>query len=240
MQASGFREPVDPRLMDKIKSLVEEGVSSVTEMKRHLDHFVKHELFRNGVVPSKTRRSFYPTRKDIANCMTRAKAAKQYSLIDQENVECLVQEWRQNNPNDNYFFRPYVRSGVEHSSKESEGSSDDEVKLNQGDDIQQPLLFCHQTKEQSRLLSRYGNDMCLLDATYRTTKYALALWFLCVRTNVSYQIVGSFVTQYESTDDLVEALRVFNNWNPEWQPNNFMVDFSEVEINGLKTVFPGM
>ncbi len=82
--------------------------------------------------------------------------------------------------------------------------------------------------------------MCLLDATYRTTKYALALWFLCVRTNVSYQIVGSFVTQYESTDDLVEALRVFNNWNPEWQPNNFMVDFSEVEINGLKTVFPGM
>ncbi len=52
--------------------------------------------------------------------------------------------------------------------------------------------------------------------------------------------MGSFVTQYESTDDLVEALRVFNNWNPEWQPNNFMVDFSEVEINGLKTVFPGM
>ena len=51
--------------------------------------------------------------------------------------------------------------------------------------------------------------------------------------------MGSFVTQFESTDDLVEALRVFNDWNPEWQPKNFMVDFSEVEINGLKTVFPG-
>ena len=225
--------------MDKIKSLVDEGVSSVTEMKRHLDHFVEHELFRNGVVPSKTRRSFYPTRKDIANCMTRAKAAKQYSLIDQENVECLVKEWQLNNPNDNYFFRPYVRSSAECSSKESEEKPGDEIKLNQGNDIQQPLLFCHQTNEQSRLLSRYGNDMCLLDATYRTTKYALALWFLCVRTNVSYQIVGSFVTQFESTDDLVEALRVFNDWNPEWQPKNFMVDFSEVEINGLKTVFPG-
>lgn len=241
LQASGFREVVDQRIINKIKSLVDEGVSSVTEMKRHLDYFVKNQIFRNGLVPSKTRRSFYPTRKDIANCMQRAKAAKQYSLIDQENVERLVQEWQLNNPDDKYFFRPYVRSGPERSDKESEEIPDgDEIKLDQGNDVQQPLLFCHQTKDQARLLLRYGNDMCLLDATYRTTKYALPLWFLCVRTNVSYQIVGSFVTQYESTNDLVEALSVFRDWSPEWQPENFMVDFSEVEINGLKTVFPGM
>jgi hypothetical protein len=129
--------------MGKIKSLVDEGVSSVTEMKRHLDHFVKHELFRNGMVPSKTRRSFYPTRKDIANCMTRAKAAKQYSLIDQENVECLVQEWKLNNPRDNYFFRPYVRSDVEHNNNKTVEKPDDEIKLDQGDVTKKPLLSCH-------------------------------------------------------------------------------------------------
>lgn len=40
------------------------------------------------------------------------------------------------------------------------------------------LLFCYQSKEQRRLLARYGT-MCLLDATYRTTRYALPL-FSCV------------------------------------------------------------
>lgn len=46
------------------------------------------------------------------------------------------------------------------------------------------LLFVHQTAWQRRLPQRYGNDICLLDATYKTTEYALPLFFVAVKTNL--------------------------------------------------------
>ncbi|CAH3020845.1 unnamed protein product, partial [Porites evermanni] len=42
------------------------------------------------------------------------------------------------------------------------------------------FLFVHQEVWQQRLLRRYGSELVLLDATYKTTKYALPLFFLCV------------------------------------------------------------
>ena len=87
---------------------------------------------------------------------------------------------------------------------------------------------------------RYGNDLCLLDATYKTSKYALPLFFLCVKTNVNYTVVGSFVVETESTFAITEALQVFKSWNPGWNPKTFMVDFSEAEINALQFSFKGM
>jgi hypothetical protein len=40
------------------------------------------------------------------------------------------------------------------------------------------FLYVHQTPWQKRLLSLYGNEIALLDATYRTTRYSLPLYFL--------------------------------------------------------------
>ncbi|KAL3067745.1 hypothetical protein OYC64_022046 [Pagothenia borchgrevinki] len=101
------------------------------------------------------------------------------------------------------------------------------------------LLFCYQTAWQRRLLHLYGQQMCLLDATYRTCRYSVPLFFLCVRTNVCYAVVGLFVTQSETTADVKEALQVFKEWNPDWSPSHFMVDFSEVEIGALEEEFQG-
>ena len=56
----------------------------------------------------------------------------------------------------------------------------------------QTLLVIHQEKWQKQLLERYGNTMSMLDATYKTMKYELALFFLCVRTNVGYSVVAEF------------------------------------------------
>ena len=47
------------------------------------------------------------------------------------------------------------------------------------------LLWVHQDNWQKELLVKYGT---LIDATYKTTKYDLALFFLCVRTNVNYTV----------------------------------------------------
>ena len=73
------------------------------------------------------------------------------------------------------------------------------------------LLFAHQNKFQKRMLKCYGNSICLLDATYKTTKYSLPLFFVVVKTNVDYQIVASFVVQDETTVAITEALRIINS-----------------------------
>jgi len=100
------------------------------------------------------------------------------------------------------------------------------------------LLFVCQTDWQQQLLRRYGS-ICLLDATYRTTRYTLPLFFLCVRTNVDYVVVATFVTQSEDSGSIAEAVQTIRSWNPDWTPQSFMVDFCEAEINALGSVFPG-
>ena len=64
----------------------------------------------------------------------------------------------------------------------------------------QKLLFFHQSKEQKRLMRKYGNHIGLLDATYKTTRYAIPLFFVLVKTNVDYQIAGSFSVHKETTE----------------------------------------
>jgi len=86
------------------------------------------------------------------------------------------------------------------------------------DNCSQTLLVFHQECWQKELLAKYGNTLALLDATYKTTKYDLALFFLCVRTNVGYSVVAEFVTQSETASQICEALQILKSWNPEWNP----------------------
>jgi len=65
------------------------------------------------------------------------------------------------------------------------------------------------------------------------------LFFLWVRTNVSYAAVGVFVTQTMTKEVIAEALKVFQKWNSDWNPSHFMVGFCEVEIGALEEVFKG-
>ena len=102
----------------------------------------------------------------------------------------------------------------------------------------QSLLIVHQEKWQKQLLERYGNTLCLLDATYKTMKYELALFFLCVRTNVGYSVVAEFILQEETAEKIAEALEIIKQWNPTWNPDFFMTDYSEAELIAIEQVFP--
>ena len=82
------------------------------------------------------------------------------------------------------------------------------------DNCSQTLLVVHQECWQKELLAKYGNTLALLDATCKTTKYDLALFFLCVRTNVGYSVVSEFVTQSEKASQICEALQILKSWNP--------------------------
>jgi len=90
------------------------------------------------------------------------------------------------------------------------------------------------------LLMRYGKDLVFMDATYKTTKYAVPLFFLCVHTNVGYKVVAEFMTQAEDEMSISEAISILKLWNPEWRPNYAMIDYSTAEIGALEQQFPGI
>ncbi len=138
-------------------------------------------------------------------------------MIDQDCLQEKIKQWKSEQPNSKIFFRPTEVRDKEVFYSSSEDSDDDaEVKIlkNKGEGF----LFVYQSNEQKRLLLRYGNEISFLDATYRTTRYTLPLFFLVVKTNVDYQVVAAFVTENEDTESIDEALRIIKTWNPGFKP----------------------
>ena len=220
---SGPAQKVHPMVSKKIEDLVREGAVDANEVQRSLREFVKncsHELSK----PSLTDRAYYPTLNDIRNHIYKAKIALQLSKLDQENLTLKMEEWSKSNINDHYLFRPYL--------KRETNDVNDEVQFDLS------LLWISQQKWQKELIARYGNHISLIDATYRTMKYELPLFFVCVRTNVGYSVAAQFITQSECTEQITEALNILKEWNPNWKPPFFLSDFSDAEFLAIKNAFP--
>ena len=79
-----------------------------------------------------------------------------------------------------------------------------------------------------------------MDATYKTCKLALPLFFLVVRTNVGYSVVAEFIIQQEDTTSISEALSILRNkWDQlDIEVGNFMIDCQQSEENAIRAVFP--
>lgn len=101
------------------------------------------------------------------------------------------------------------------------------------------LVLVHQTSEQQRLLKKYGNEICLLDATHKTSKYSLPLFLVVVKTNTVYQVVASFLVSSESAANITKALEKLREFNQQWNPKYWMSDLCYAEIGALEKVFPG-
>ena len=118
-----------------------------------------------------------------------------------------------------------------------EKHSTDGIKISISDQSNN-FLIVHQTKWQRELVLKYGGEIAYWMQPKKTSHYALPIFFLCVKTNVDYCVVASFVVQLENADAINEALQLIKDWNPTWNPDFFMVDFSEAEINAIERLFP--
>jgi len=87
------------------------------------------------------------------------------------------------------------------------------------------------------MLTKYGNTMSLINATYKTTLYDVPLFFIAVRTNAGYVVAAGFIVQSEASQYIEEAI-IVKKWNPEWNLKYFMCDYSDAEILGLESTFP--
>ena len=228
------------------------------EVKRALKFYVENHLSKqHGINPVETDRSFYPTLRDIQNHIYKSKKQLELSTLDQENLRLKILQWKKDKTDSLFYFRPYKTKQNE-AEKEApppgtqsvktpsnsgrfNGNSSLEESMSQHidtDEFEETLLYVHQGKWQRELMQWYANNMTLLDATYKTTKYDLSLFFLCVKTNVGYSVVAEFVIQPETTQhNISEALAVLKSWNPTWNPSFFKIDYSEAELSAIEEVF---
>ena len=228
---------MDKKVIEKIYALVNDGLCNLKEIERALQFFVKHEMFKGRDPPELTNRRFFPTKRDIRNHYNLAFSKRKLAKLDQENVARLIEEWRKSaTDQDNIFFRPYIAAEADAIVTTVQSSHDENSPIIIA---KQTLLFVYQLQWQQRLLLRYGQDICLLDATYKTSKYALPLFFLSVKTNVNYQVVATFILQNETETDIEEALKILKQWNPLWSPSYFMTDKSYAEIHAIERSFLG-
>ena len=84
-------------------------------------------------------------------------------------------------------------------------------------------------------MKKHGNHIALLDATYKTTKHSIPLFFVAV---VKYMVVGSFAIQEETTEAITEAVGMLRSWNESWNPVCFIVDNFIEETHCLEHLFP--
>lgn len=154
--------------------------------------------------------------QDLRGHIARAVSASKYCNDDQESLRRKIEQRSHDSPTSKFFLR----------------TRDDDK-----DRKESKFMFDHQEEWQQRLLLRYGSDLVLMDATYKTTKYAIPLFFICVHTNVGYKVVPEFLCQNEDKECIAEALIIIHGWNPTWRPKCFMVDYSTAEINAIESVF---
>ncbi|XP_013393642.1 uncharacterized protein LOC106161284 isoform X1 [Lingula anatina] len=221
-EMGGYSEPVDPMVRSKVLELLENGLRSRRELEACVREYVVNQMFQGKEPPPKSRRRYFPHAVDFANLITKYKLQKRFSKIDQVNVEKMLQEV----PSEYLCFFRGCSSTVEDipsSVKEDTLDDDPVVDMEELSDVREckmpgnKLLFVYQTPEMQRLYRIYGQTL-LLDATYRTCRYALPLFFLVVRTNVDYQVVAFFVVQQETRESIAEALTIIRNRTPEVIP----------------------
>ena len=78
----------------------------------------------------------------------------------------------------------------EYSETELEQSTKKETYITKG-----KLIFVYQSPDMKYLYQKYAPHLMLLDATYKTAKYVLPLFFALIKTNVNFQVVGVLVFQ---------------------------------------------
>jgi len=100
-------------------------------------------------------------------------------------------------------------------------------------------VFVHMSLFQQKLLLRYGNKVCLIDATHNTTVYDMPLFMICVPTNSGYVVAASFLTTDCQAVSIEAGVRAIQTLCPDWKPQFVMSDYCEAQIAAVEAVFPG-
>ncbi|CAN7948225.1 unnamed protein product, partial [Ixodes hexagonus] len=228
-----FGQTMDRNVALRIEYLVQEGITSVQEVKTCVHYYVHDVLFAGKDKPNDSCRAFFPTNADVRNHIQAALKKDRFSSLEQTNAQVLIEKYKTEQPDSTFFYRPYQTR----NEKDSDDDIDDVQQLLEKE-CQDTLLFCYQSKFMRDIMAKYGGYAACMDATNKTTDYALPLFLVVVKTPCGYVTVGVFIVQFETQTCISEALSVLRKWCPNFQPQYWMVDYCHAEINALHETFP--
>ena len=97
------------------------------------------------------------------NHIAKAISAVKYYDDNQEALGKKIEDWQTKFPKSSFFYQ--TRDAVINEKDESRPRTAEET-----------FLFVDQQPWQQRMLERYGSELALMDATYKTTRYAIPLF----------------------------------------------------------------
>ncbi|XP_077491460.1 uncharacterized protein LOC144102061 isoform X2 [Amblyomma americanum] len=231
--AKGVSQRIDVDVAKQIETLVRGGITSVSDVKKRLCHFVHDVLFATKEKPDSSCKAFFPDNSIITSHIQSALRKDRFSSNGQENADNLVKRIKAEQPESSVFYRPCV------ASKDSSSNMPNNTKESIAGECEDTLLFCFQSKFMKNICAKYGTSVVCLDAAHRTGDCALSLFILVVKTPFGYTAAGVFIVQFETTSCIAEALNVFREWSPDLSPEKWMVDCSQVEMDAICQAFPG-
>ncbi|XP_052763244.1 uncharacterized protein LOC128205552 [Mya arenaria] len=210
---------LDKTIIDKIYSLVGDGVRRVDEMERAIIGFTKRQF------PSASRLNgrFYPSRKIIRNHMYSAMCVRQFSTED-----AMLTSGEGNN-------RRITSITLQVPKKVSPRMTMKEIMKK---------LVLKTFSSSINLLGRsvFWRNMVRRSVCWMPPTRPASLkcpCFVCVNTNSGYVVVGSFVLPTETTYHIKRGLAVLKSWNPTWKPPYFITDYDRKEMKAIEETFPG-
>ena len=176
------------------------GVRSAAEVRRHLKTFVQNELCHGENPPSQFSRRYYPTDSDIRNILHASRIGERKAPDDQINLQIKCKEWKESNAEDFIFYRvckftlfcnfklPFNSAPRAKNQTTIEWSDVFSFKPSAEENNERvKFLFVYQADWMKRLLVLYGQEMCLMDATYRTCRYNYTLVLECTKVCLFYK-----------------------------------------------------
>ena len=109
-----MEQRMHPRLAQKIRELVSDGITEVPIVCQMLRHYVNNELCKEDR-PSCSDRAYYPTKDDIKNHVYRAKKAFEMSKFDQHNLVKL--KALKDDSSSTFMFRPFKQKAPDSEVK---------------------------------------------------------------------------------------------------------------------------
>ena len=124
-------------------------------MKRHLKTFVKEKFGQNA---NEMDTAHFPSDRTISSTMYNSMMKLRNSKFDLENVLQMVKLWKQNNPNDLFYFWPKTsEDDIDFLQNSSTESDDDDILYKVphicNERVQASLFFLHITDAQRQLLN---------------------------------------------------------------------------------------
>jgi len=101
------------RVKNFIHQQGDDGVTSVAEVARHTELYIKHQPLVDQPLPSRLNRRYFPTWRDLTNIIYQVHIALMHSTIDRQNLLEKIVLW--SGGSDSFLFRLYSGQGQRHA-----------------------------------------------------------------------------------------------------------------------------